>query len=127
MKWRRIAKWAAAAALLSVVWVCYAAEETTASEKMDVRLLYVGKPDSSREKDFVEFLTKHFKEVKTGDLAKFSESQTDGFDVVVLDWEGDGFKAPRPQLSRQYARSTITVGVAGAIICDRLGLKSGYL
>lgn len=97
------------------------------SEETDLRILYVGNPGSSREQDFVQFLEKHFKEVKTGDLKSFTGNQSTGFDVTILDYDGDGFKAPHPKLNRQYTRPTITVGVVGAFIGDSLNLKTGYL
>jgi len=95
--------------------------------KIGLRILYVGHPGSAREKDFVGFLSTHFIEVKTADLAEFDGQQTAGFEVMILDYDGDGFKAPRPRLSREYSRPTVTVGVIGAFICGGLGLKSGYL
>ena len=97
------------------------------STKMGLRILYVGHPGSAREKDFVGFLSTHVVEVKTADLAEFDGQQTAGFEVMILDYDGDGFKAPRPRLSREYARPTVTVGVIGAFICGSLRLKSGYL
>ncbi|MHC4656220.1 MAG: hypothetical protein ACYS91_14570, partial [Planctomycetota bacterium] len=91
------------------------------------RILYVGHPAGDREKDFVRFLTEHFSQVRTDDLANFKENQTEGFDVIIMDYDGDGFKAPRPRLSSEYTRPTVTVGVAGAHICDSMSLKTGYL
>ncbi len=114
----------AAVCLLSV---CYAADEAGPSDKIDLRILYAGHPGSAREKDFVDFLTEHFKKVKTGDLRTFTGQNTAGSDVIILDYDGDGFKAPRPELSRNYARATVTVGVIGAFICGGLRLKPGYL
>ena len=102
------------------------AAEPVASETIQMRLLYAGHPGSAREKDFVEFLGKHFAQVRTGDLATFNDKSADGFDVTVLDYDGDGFKAPRPALSRNYAHATVTVGVAGAFIGGGLQLKTGY-
>ena len=102
------------------------AETEEESKKSDLTILYAGHPDSAREKDFVQFLGKHFTEVKTGDLAKFTEEQAEGFDVVILDYDGDGFKAPRPRLSRQYTRSTITVGVVGGLFSSSMRLRTGY-
>ncbi len=98
-----------------------------AAEKSSLRILYVGHPGSEREGDFVEFLREHFVLVETGDLAKFREGQTEGFDVTILDYDGDGFESPKPGLSREYSRSTVTVGVVGAFICDSAQLKTGYL
>ena len=62
------------------------------------------------------------------DLATFNGSQAEGFDVVILDYDGDGFKAPRPRLSQDYDQATITCGVVGALLCmSNLRLKTGYL
>ena len=94
---------------------------------MDVRVLYAGHPDSAREKDFVTFLRNYFRIVRTGDLAKFKPLDAKDFDVVILDYDGDGFKAPRVHLPRTYRRPTVTVGVIGAFVCGRVGLKTGYL
>ena len=97
--------------------------------KIAMRILYAGHPGSDREKDFVEFLGKYFTQVETGDLATFSDKSADGFDAAILDYDSDGrdaFKFPRPKLSLNYARATVTVGVAGAMICSQLRLKTGY-
>lgn len=115
------------------IWIAYEIKQagnvklTEELGKTDLRILYVGHPASEREKDFVRFLTDHFRKVRTDDLAKFKEKQTEGFDVIILDYDGDGFKAPRPRLSSEYTRPTVTVGVAGALICDNMSLKTGYL
>ena len=106
--------------------VCGAAEEADLRDQIGLRILYAGHPGSSREGDFVAFLRKHFSEVKTSDLARFNGKERESFDVVIIDYDGDGFKAPQPKLSLQYARATVTVGVVGALTCDRLRLKSGY-
>ena len=97
------------------------------AEKIDLRVLYVGHPDSDREKDFVSFLERHFKKVETGDLQTFTGRNTTGSAIIILDYDGEVFKSPKPQLPRDYARATVTVGVAGALICDMQRLKTGYL
>lgn len=102
-------------------------DKTDVSDKIGLRILYVGHPDSAREKDFVSFLTKQFKAVETADLKDFNEGQTDGFDVTILDYDGDGFKAPRLRISTNFSRPVITVGVAGALMSGRWNLKTGYL
>jgi len=97
--------------------------------KIAMRILYAGHPGSDREKDFVEFLSKYFTQVETGDLATFSDRSADRFDVAILDYDGDGmdaFKFPRPKLSQNYAHATVTVGVAGGLIGSQLRLKTGY-
>ena len=96
-------------------------------EKIHLKLLYAGHEGSDREKDFVSFLRQHFDKVDAVELAGFTGKQADGHDVVIIDYDGDGFKSPRPKLSREYSRSTVTVGVLGAFVCGSLNLKSGYL
>jgi len=98
-----------------------------ARKKIDLRVLYVGHPQSARESDFADFLEKHFTKVGKGDLKEFKQEQAEGFDVVVLDYDGDGFKAPKPQIGPVYSRATVTVGVVGADIGGRLSLKTRYL
>lgn len=90
------------------------------AEKINLRVLYAGVPNSERAKDFVDFLAKHFEQVETADYKVFKEDQASGFDVVILD-------ASRLNISREYSRATITVGVPGAGICSSLSLKTGYL
>jgi hypothetical protein len=106
-----------------------AAEEPAPPAKITMRILYAGHPGSAREKDFVEFLGKYFTQVQTGDLATFDDKSADGFDVAILDYDGDGVEAlhaPRPKLSQNYAHATVTVGVAGGLIGNQLRLKTGY-
>jgi len=97
------------------------------TEKSDLRILYAGLPNTDRAKDFVSFLSKYFKEVKTADYNTFKEDQTAGFDVTIIDHNGVGFRTPLPSISHQYSRATVTLGVPGAFICSKLSLKTGYL
>lgn len=92
-----------------------------------LRILYAGHPGSEREADFVQFLNRQFGAIETTDLAAFRESQCDGFDVTILDYDGNGLNAPRATLSRQFSRPVITMGVAGALMGAEWGLKTGYL
>lgn len=101
--------------------------EVDTSRKINLRILYAGLPNTNRAKDFLDFLTKHFEKVGTADYKAFKEEQAGGFDVVILDHKGTAFNAPRPSISRQYARATVTMGVPGAFICSNLSLKTGYL
>ena len=113
--------------LFSTILGCAEQKNSDASKKIDLKVLYVGHPDSDREKDFVSFLKQYFKDVKTGDLKEFKEEQTKGYDVIILDYDGEIFKSPRPKMSRTYNRPTVTVGVPGALICGSNSLKTGYL
>jgi hypothetical protein len=95
--------------------------------KIALRILYAGHTGSARERDFVKFLGEIFSTVSTTDLARFTPANAEGADVVLMDYDGDGFKAPRPRLDEGYARATVTIGVVGAFIGSDLRLKTGYL
>lgn len=101
--------------------------ESDKLEKIDLRILYAGHPESEREKDFVNFLTNHFKQVDTCDLKSLSESHASNFDVSILDYDINCFKAPRPVITKSFSRPIVTVGVAGALMCSSWNLKTGYL
>ena len=102
-------------------------DKTDISDKIGLRILYVGLPNTERAKNFVEFLTKHFKQVETTDYNAFKESETSGFDVTIIDYDGQDTRAPLPSISSEYSRATITVGSPGADLGNRLSLKTGYL
>ncbi len=97
------------------------------ADRIDLRILFVGKPGSARQKDFTGFLKQHFKGVRTADLANFAPETSEGFDVTIFDYDGDGFKAPRVQLPEDFNRPVVTISVAGALMSDNWRLKTGYL
>ena len=99
-------------------------------EKIALRILYAGTPGSMREKDWLGFLKKHFTKVASADLKGFTGKESSDFDVLILDSDYSGrraFSAPRPSLVKDYSRPTVTVGAVGAMICDGMRLKTGYL
>ena len=102
-------------------------KKTKTPEKVNLRILYAGLPNTDREKDFVDFLKKHFQQVETTDYYAFTGSYKTDFDVAIIDHNGLGFNVPTPKISRQYSRATVTVGVPGAFLCSHLSLKTGYL
>ena len=104
-----------------------AKSESEAAEKSAMKILYAGHPGSEREKDFVEFLAKHFEKVESGDLKEIKDSDAEGFDVIIFDYDGDGFNSPRPGLSPAFSKPALTMGVTGAFICGSRNLKTGYL
>lgn len=105
-----------------------AGTDNLAGPKVNLRVFYAGHPGSAREKDFAAFLGRHFTSVATGDLATFEPGQAKDADVVLFDYDGDGFKAPRPRVTLAiYHRATMTVGVAGGLFCEMMRLKIGYL
>jgi len=95
-------------------------------EKLPLRILYAGKPGSDREADFLAFLRQHFRQVSSANLAGFDGTEAGKADVLLLDYDGDGFKAPRPKLPKSFDRPTVTIGVAGALWSSSRGLKTGY-
>jgi hypothetical protein len=92
-----------------------------------LRILYAGRPGSDREEDFVGFLRKYFDVVRTGNLQTFQESDTQGFDVTLLDWDTNALDGPRPSVSVDFARPVVTLGVPGGLIGRQWRLKTGYL
>ena len=102
-------------------------QKTDTSGKIDLRILYAGLPNTARAKDFTSFLKTYFRQVETTDFNTFTGNHTSDFNVAIIDHDGADTRAPRPNISRQYARATITVGVPGAFICSQLSLKTGYL
>ncbi len=100
--------------------------------QVKLRVLYVGYPGTEREKDFVSLLEKHFTKVGKADLDKVEVKDADGFDVAILDYgeliiKGNAIVSPRVVFGREYSRPVLTIGAAGALVCDSLGLKTGYL
>ena len=92
-----------------------------------LKILYAGRPDSDREKDFVVFLKKYFDVVQTGNLQTFKEGDTQGFDVMLLDWNPNAIEGPTPTVSPSFSRPVITLGIRGALICRQWRLRTGYL
>lgn len=103
------------------------------SEKISLRILYAGLLNTDRAKDFINFLSKHFERVETTDyntlLLLLQETSTGDqsadFDVTIIDHDGLS-EAHGPRI-RSYSHAAITIGVPGAHISYRLGLKTAYL
>ncbi len=123
------------AALALAAFPClgsFATETAESSPKIALRVIYFGHPQSARAKDFVGFLGQHFTQVGQGDLDTFRESDAAGYDVTILDYDelkvvNNRIEMPKKMVSRQFARPTITLGATGALVSERLGLKTGYL
>jgi hypothetical protein len=104
-------------------------QSATANPQLNrsLKILYAGRPGSNREKDFVGFLKKYFDVVQTGNVETFKEVDTQGFDVTLLDWDWNATNGPRPRVSPSFSRPVVTLGVPGGFMCQRWGLKTGYL
>ncbi len=131
MKRRALFVFVVAAATFCYLVTCEGEAVKAGGGKLDLRVLYIGYPGTEREKDFVGFLEKHFAKVGKGDLNKFDVKDAEGFDVVVLDYDGlsvedNVTRMPRVPFDRSYTRPTVTMSAVGALACDQLGLKTGY-
>jgi hypothetical protein len=103
-----------------------------ASPKIELRVLYFGHPHTPRAEDFVGFLEEHFSKVGQENLDTFRESEAAGYDVTILDYDElkvvtNHIQMPKIIVSKQYNRPTVTIGATGAMVCERLRLKTGYL
>ena len=99
-----------------------------ATDKIDVAVLVTGRDDGARRDDFAAFLRLHFARVGTASYSDFTATDAEGYDVVVLDAEvrpqpGRIGLPPMPQLGDDYARATVLVQGAGAIVGDRAERK----
>ena len=102
-------------------------QPTASSGKIPLRVLYVGLPDTERQKDFVTFLGKHFTRVETADYNTFKEEQTKDCDVAILDKDGLEWKPLDINVSGQYCRATVSLGVPGAFWVRKVSQKMGYM
>jgi hypothetical protein len=114
-------------------WTTHAGEgAATVPGKSALRVAYFGPAQTPREKDFVELLEKHFAKVARGELNSFREADATGQDVVILDYGelkivNNAIQCPKIPFGERYARPTLTVGATGALVCDMLRLRTGYL
>jgi len=118
--------------LALLVVPCAGGQEAPAENKISLRILYAGMPDTARQKDFVSFLSRHFAGVKSADVMSFKEEQANDSDVVILDKDGiqwanrGGNPLSDLRLSKDYSRATLSLGIPGAFLYDRMRLKPGY-
>ena len=102
-------------------------ESIDVSEKSDLRILYVGLADTERQKDFVTFLGKHFKQIDTADYYAFTEEQTKDCDVAIFDKDGIEWAPLEIDVSDKYSRATVSIGVPGAFWVRKVSPKMGYM
>ncbi len=118
--------------LALLVVPCAGWQAPSVEDKISMRVLYAGMPGTARQKDFVSFLSNHFVEVESVDIGSFTEQQANASDVVILDKDGIqwGSRGGNPlselKLSKGYSRATISLGIPGAFLYSRMGLKPGY-
>jgi hypothetical protein len=131
---------AAAFALLLMVGAAGVLPAQDPAQKIDLKVLYAGVPDAARTKDFTDFLSKTFTEVKAIELKKLDLATAKPFDVVIVDAptpyrpdsreSGSSFKmpeAPTPHLTTDFTKPTILMGAAGGRVLLELKIKLGWL
>ncbi len=119
-------------AFWSVLLLAGFAAEPAPEAKLPQRVIYFGYLQTERAKDFVGFLERYFNTVRQAELATFREKDAETNDVVILDYgelkiSNNSIQIPPITVSRGFRRPTITIGAAGALVSERLGLKTGYL
>ena len=130
--------------LLAAVLTVLAAlsQPALAAEKINLKVLYAGNPDSPRTKDFVSFLGQHFARVGETSYETFKADEAKGYDVVIFDWtsiyprDKDGKIAPKstslnspktPGLSPDFDRPAVLIGAAGGSLAGQFRLKIDWL
>jgi hypothetical protein len=89
---------------------------TAPADVQPYKVLYAGKPSSTREQAFVGYLKKQFTKVESTDLASFQPERAKGYDVVFLDFRsGDTEKV---KLGSDYKTPTVVTGWAGVFTVD---------
>jgi hypothetical protein len=108
IRWVAVA-WAAVLVLASHGW---------SADRIDLKVLYAGDPKSDRTADFRSFLEQHFAAVGLADYLSLRQAETEGYDVIILDWPGlpprvegpKGLVFRTPALGFDYDRPTILIG-----------------
>src|SRR5579872_2617313 len=118
--------------------VLFVGRPAIAVERIDLKELYAGCPESERLKDFQSFLEEHFAQVAIGDMSKLREEDAAKHDIVIFDWQetfDDRTGRLDPQrrlqnplrLSDQFDRPAVLIGETGGRVTAFLKLKLDYL
>jgi hypothetical protein len=110
------------------------------AQKIDLKVLYAGAPESRRTTEFTEFLGKTFTEVGAVELKSLDAKAAAKYDVVIIDSPspyrkttetrvaGSGFKMPEaPKLTTAFTKPAILMGAAGGAVLNRLEIKLDWL
>jgi hypothetical protein len=90
-----------------------------AEEKTDLRVLYLGNPESPRGKSYAKFLAAHFRHAEAVKRDGFDPARAKGFDVVLLDWSQDDRDAKQPLGPKDsWATPTVFLGSAGLLMAE---------
>jgi hypothetical protein len=89
--------------------------------KADLRVLYLGSPDTPRGKAYARFLGEHFRRAESAARVGFDPKRARDFDVVLLDWPQEERPArPSSPLGPREAwgRPTVLLGSAGLMLAE---------
>ena len=93
-------------------------------DKIDIKVLFAGDPETERTKDFLAFLGRHFSQVRFADIEKHSNEGSAGHDVIILD--SANYRTKTHGLSRDDGRPTILVGTFGGMLGSRWKLRTNW-
>jgi hypothetical protein len=119
-------------AALGAVWFAGAAAAADPAGKINLRVLYAGRPGDARTTEFVAFLGQHFVKVGEASYSAFEPTMADGYDVVLFDAARER-KAnslglpPKPKLPPDYNRASVLIGGAGVMAVMPLQSKLDWL
>jgi len=112
--------------LLGCPLISWGQPEAPVKEKVDLKVIYVGQPDTDRTKSFVKLLSDNFATVEMLNQENFDAEKTADFDVVVLDYvrvrqargaqDAQGaqrVRSPGLQLPEGYSKPTVVFGSFG--------------
>lgn len=91
-------------------------------KKIDLKVLYLGSPDSERGKSYTAFLRDHFTNVTALPRVGFDPAKADTADVVVLDWPQSerSAKVELPLGAKaSWNKPTVLLGSAGLLLASR--------
>jgi hypothetical protein len=116
-------------AALAAVW-CAGATAADPTGKINLRVLYAGRPGDARTVEFVAFLGQHFAKVGEASYSDFTPPMANGYDVVVFDaarTQNSIGLPPGPKLPPDYDRASVLVGGAGVRAVESLKPKLDWL
>jgi hypothetical protein len=113
-------------------WAGCERAEGAEAVKINLSVAYYGQLQSARGKDFVSFLNQHFTKVNQCELISFNPKEAAACDVALLDYDElkivtNHIQMPPIPFDSSYSRPMMTLGATGAMVCQRLRLKTGYL
>jgi hypothetical protein len=118
-------------AALAAVW-CAGAAVADPDGKINLRVLYAGRPGDARTAEFVAFLGQHFTKVGEASYSDFEPKMADGYDVVLFDAAREPVPnriglPPKPKLPPDYDRASVLIGGAGVMAVEPFKPKLDWL